>query len=168
MASVASVNDANVFSINRLSQVTGMARNTITARVHGIKPAGIRNGHPVYSMRDVGPALYGGEGSINVTDPKDLAPKDRKDYYDSELKRLAYEQDLKQLLKAEDVRAEWAEALKQIMLSLDTLVDVIERDAGLTPEQASILQRVIDKQRDQLYRQLAGIGEYPEAGTEDE
>ncbi len=159
MGSVADVGDANYLSISRLSQLTGISRETIARKIAGVKPAGNRAGHPVYALRDVGPALWGETFSSAVTNPDDLPPKDRKDWYDSELKRLQYEQDLTKLLKAEEVRAAWASALKAIMLTLDTLVDVVERDAGLTPEQASIIQRVIDRQREALYLQLAGDGD---------
>ncbi|RFA24355.1 hypothetical protein CAI21_22025 [Alkalilimnicola ehrlichii] len=156
MGAVANVNDANLFSINRLSQMTGMARETITRKVQGIKPSGTKSGHPVYHWRDVGPALYGDAMPAAATDPNELPATERDRWYASELKRLEYEQELGQLLKAEDVRSAWAGALKAVMLGLETLTDVVERDAGLTPEQTSVIQRTVDRMRDQLYRELSG------------
>lgn len=162
MGVVTNVNDANLLSINRLSQMAGMARETIARRIQGIKPAGNRAGHPVYHLRDVGPALYGEALSAAATDPNELPANERDRWYASELKRLEYEQELGQLLKAEDVRSVWANALKANMLALETLTDVIERDAGLTPEQAIVIERVVDRMRAALYRDLAGEADLDE------
>lgn len=155
MSVVTNVNDANLLSINRLSQLTGMARETIARRIQGIRPAGQRAGHPVYHLRDVGPAIYG-EPASAASDPNELSANERDRWYASELKRLEYEQELGQLLKAEEVRSAWADALKAIMLALDTLTDVLERDAGLSPEQTAVIQRTVDRMRASLYRDLTG------------
>lgn len=159
MSVVTNVNDANLLSINRLSQLTGMARETIARKIQSVRPAGNRAGHPVYHLRDVGPALYGDALPAAATDPNELPANERDRWYASELKRLEYEQELGQLLQAEEVRSVWADALKAIMLALDTLTDVVERDAGLTPEQAVVIQRAIDRMRASLYRDLTGEDE---------
>lgn len=155
MGSVLSVDDANLLSISRLSQLTGMARETIAKRIQGVKPSGSKNGHSVYHLRDVGPALFAQENLTSVDDPDDLPPRERKDFYDSQLKRLQYEKELGRLMSAEEVRGEWSKTLKAIMLSLDTLVDVIEREAGLEPEQVATMQSVIDRERESLFLQLS-------------
>lgn len=102
----------------------------------------------------------GGTGTVEEEIPQ--TPKDRKDWYDSELRRLEYEQKTGVLVAADDMRTTVAEALKPVMLGLETLTDVVERDAGLTPEQATVIQREIDRMRDALYRDLVAMGAEPD------
>lgn len=89
------------------------------------------------------------EGVVIPTDPES-----RDKWYASELKRLQYEAKTGQLLEAEEVRHTWSSMLKAIMLKLDTLQDVVERDAGLTPEQAQVIQEAIDTIREQAYQEI--------------
>nr|WP_255773279.1 DUF1441 family protein [Halorhodospira sp. 9622] len=156
MPSPAQIGDANLFSINRLSQVTGMARETITKRLNGVQPAGMKNGHPVYHFREAGPALYGESAGASSADPEEMTPSDRDRWYASEIKRLEYEKSLGRLIPAEEARQAWSEALKSMMLALETLTDLVERDAGLNPEQARVIEATVDRVRRQLYTELGG------------
>ena len=86
------------------------------------------------------------------------SPRERKDWYDSELKRLQYERETGLLVAADDMRTTVAEALQPITLGMETLTDVVERDAGLTPEQAVIIHREIDRMRESLYQDMVKMG----------
>lgn len=161
MGDVIAAADANNWSINRIAQCFGMARDTVTRKLRnaGVPAAGKRSGHPVYALRDVAPALFADSvgytgGEDGEQDPNRMPPKDRKDWYDSENKRLKYEQDIGQLIPADDVAAALAETFKKIALSLDTMVDVIERDAGLDGKQLEVMQRIIDNARATLAGEL--------------
>lgn len=69
-----------------------------------------------------------------------------------------------ELLNAEAERKERGRIMQQIALFLDTLPDVVEREAGLTPAQAQAMQDAIDRQRDAFYqRELAAAEQQQEA-----
>jgi hypothetical protein len=52
------------------------------------------------------------------------------------------------------------------MLGLETLTDVVERDAGLSPEQAAIIHREIDRMREAMYQDMVNMG--VEQGVDDD
>ena len=76
-------------------------------------------------------------------------------HYEAELKRMEFEELTGQLIRAEDFRDDLVKTLKPVMLTLDTLVDVVEREAGLSPEQAIKVQELIDRERENLYKRIA-------------
>ena len=64
-----------------------------------------------------------------------------------------------ELLDAEEVRQKQGQILQAISTGLETMVDYVEREAGLTPEQAEAMQRAIDKQRNAIADKLEEIGD---------
>lgn len=98
----------------------------------------------------------GGAGVADDDIPQ--TPRERKDWYDSELKRLQFEKETGLLIASDDMRTTVAEALQPVMLGMETLTDVVERDAGLTPEQATIIHREVDRMREALYLDLVNMG----------
>ena len=69
--------------------------------------------------------------------------------------RLAVERG--DLLPANDVRDVFAEGFKVVRLALETLPDVLERDAALTPVQVAACERVLDKTREELHGDLQKV-----------
>lgn len=147
---IATTSDAFLYSINKLCHALGVSRDLVSHRISRIEPAKQINGHDVYHLRDVVTLIK----DKTSEDPEDLSPRERRDWYEGELRRVDIEKKKGLLLIAEDVRETWAETLKAIMLMLDTLVDVVERDVGLNTEQIGLIQSIIDRQRDQLYNVL--------------
>ena len=93
-------------------------------------------------MRDV---IFTGKAFSNDggMDPDKLSdPKKRKDWFDSELKRIQYEERLGELIPAEQAAGHIVEVFKQIAISVDTTDDVIKRDASLQTKQIAIMQRI--------------------------
>ena len=147
---ISPTSDAFLYSVNKLAEALGISRDTVKKRVARIPAVKQRNGFDVYHLRDVVTII---EDQL-AANPDDMSPKNRKDWYEGELRRVDIAKKKGQLLALEDVRQTWAETLKQIMLTLDTLVDVIERDIGLTTDQIKAIQSVIDMQRENLYQEL--------------
>ncbi|MEN1941020.1 DUF1441 family protein [Luteimonas sp. MJ174] len=144
------------WSIARLADELGMDRRTATKRLRdaGVPPCGKRGGHDVYRLADAAPALVdpiGPSVESGVVDPRDLPPKDRKDYYQSENERLKVEVTIGQLIPAVEVEADYAELVKKVVKVLDTLPDILERDCALAPEAAETVQKTCDSIRQQLY-----------------
>src|SRR5690606_18425460 len=99
------------WSIARLADELGMDRRTATKRLRdsGVPPCGKRGGHDVYRLADAAPALVdpiAGAPAVGVIDPRDLPPKDRKDYYQSENERLKVEVTIGTLVPAAEVEAD--------------------------------------------------------------
>jgi hypothetical protein len=77
---------------------------------------------------------------------------ERRAWYQSENERLEVERKKGQLVPASTVEAEFAVLIKGMVQRLDTLADVLERDAALTPAQVEIVQRTVDSVREEMYR----------------
>jgi phage terminase Nu1 subunit (DNA packaging protein) len=93
-------------------------------------------------------------GESSETDPEKLPPKERLDWYNGEKARRALQIQDGELLPAADVEVEWSSFVKTLVNFLDTLFDVLERDAGLTGAQIERGRQLVDRERERLYRQL--------------
>ena len=102
----------------------------------------------------MGPALFADAGDTPTTPPNKLSPQAANHLASAQLKKIKVDRELGKLLSVDDVRLEWARMLKGLMATLETLPDVIERDAGLTPEQVVALVTVLDRVREHLYQQM--------------
>ncbi|WP_275886937.1 DUF1441 family protein [Thiohalospira halophila] len=155
---MASISEASLYSISRLARETGLARDTVRKRLASVQPSATRKGHPVYTLGDACPALFGaqggGEPGDGPADPDQMDPSDRDRWYASEIRRLDYESKVGQLIPHEDVARTFAAAFKRVSSALDTLTDVVEREAGLSGHQVAEVQRVVDGIRSDLYAQL--------------
>lgn len=89
-------------------------------------------------------------------DPEKASPKERKDWYDSEFRRRQLQERDKELIPSAEVEAGLAELVQQVVRTLDTLGDVLERDAGITGQAVERVQKVTDAARDELYRRVKG------------
>lgn len=87
-------------------------------------------------------------------DPKSLEPRERKDYYDSEKKRLEVESAQGVLVPVHDFQQEIAAICKTVTQFLETLPDILERDCGLDPVTIDRVQQAADYQRAELADRL--------------
>lgn len=163
MGEVINRQDAYIWSISRIAEAFGMDRRTVKGRIDsfGVQPSGTKRGNPVYALADVGPALFGenstpGAGGISL---EDLMPKDRKDWFQSENERLKFEREIKQLVPADEFARELSVLAKTVAASLDSLPDMLERDAGLPPEAIERVVGVIDNLREQMYQAVVADAE---------
>jgi hypothetical protein len=149
---------AVTFSIRRLAEEFGMARETVSKRLNdsGVRPAGTRGGFPVYRLRDACPAILATclteDGGV---DPGKMRPADRRAWFQSENERLKFEQDTAQLILAAEVQSEMATLAKIVVRELETLPDVAERDLRCGPEVIEFLQRKIRDLRARIADRLS-------------
>lgn len=149
------------WSISRLADELRLDRRTVAKRLRdaGIAPSGKRNGSEVYQLADVAlailaPELASGAGGGAVVDPRDLPPKERKDFYQSENERLKFETTTGALVPAVEVEAEMAELVKTMVQFIETLPDVLERKLSLSSDQVIAVQDRCDHIRQQLYQKI--------------
>jgi phage terminase Nu1 subunit (DNA packaging protein) len=109
----------------------------------------------VAQWRFAAPAAPGGDGS-DETDPDSLTPKERLDWYKGEAEKRKLQVADGQLLPAVDHERQMAELLKLSVNWAETFPDVMERDAGLSPEQVERVQAAVDRQRERLHQTWVG------------
>ena len=140
--------NAVTLSISQLATELTLTRETVRKRLTdaGVKTAGKRKGYSLYRLRDAVQALLTGPDA----DPTRLDPYRRKAHWQAEAAELRLDVDKGDLVRRPDVEATYAACLKPIALMLDTLPDILERDAGLTADQVTRAERAIDETREQL------------------
>lgn len=136
------------FSISRLAEGLGMARETVSKRFReaGVPSSGVRNGYPVYSLRDALPVLFPSGIVDGVLDPKTLPPVERSAWFQSELKRLDVEARARELIPSEAHYAGLATMANDIVQFLERLPERLAE--GLSPEQAAEMRLRIKQQCD--------------------
>jgi hypothetical protein len=148
------------WSVARLADEFGMDRRTAAKRLReaGVPPAAKRNGNDVYRLADAAPAMVqvqaGAVGADGVVDPCDLPPMERRAFYQSENERLKVETTTGQLVPAAEVEADYAALVKKVVQFFDTLPDVLERKAGLRPEQVVKVQDECDRVRQSMFEAI--------------
>lgn len=111
----------------------------------GVKPAGKRGGHPVYRLKDVYDAIE------SQRDPGNMNPYARL----ALAKAIKTEDEIRvrrrELLERTDVEATYGHLVQIVAQEYETLPDVLERDFGLTAQQAAGAERHCFKARESLY-----------------
>lgn len=154
MGEVLNSKDAYNWSVSKIGQAFGLDRRTVAKRLQesGVSPAGSKRGNPTYALADIGPALFGEKtpiaGGVNL----DQFPDARKAWYQSENERLKFEEKIKQLIPAHEFARELSMLAKTVAAGLDSLPDMLERDAGLSPASIERVQHVIDALREEMYQ----------------
>lgn len=162
MSNISNIGDVYNWSIAKVAEAFGMDRKAVRRRLldANIPVADTQRGNPVYSLKEVGPVLFGHVEPVDpdqIHDPARMEPKERKEWFQSENERVKLETSLKQLVPASDVHREMAMMIKVISQVLDTWPDKLERDKGWRPEQIAEAQIAIDEIRESL---AADVREY--------
>lgn len=92
--------------------------------------------------------------TVSSSNLEEMTPPDRLAHWKAENERLKFEVDTKQLIPAEDVAREFSMMAKAVVMVLETLPDILERDCALTPVAVSRVQSVIDDLRDQVAQKV--------------
>lgn len=162
MSNISNLGDAYNWSVAKIAEAFGLNRGTVRKRLLEANApiADTVRGNPVYSLKDVGPVLFGVSepgDTDDIQNPDKMGPKDRKDWYQSENERIKLEESLKQLLPASEAHREMALLVKGISQVLDTWPDKLERDRGWRPDQIAEAQVAIDEMREMLAAEVMTI-----------
>lgn len=140
-------------NINQLAGITGVHRQTVAARLKNVVPApGSNSKLKLYLVTDILSELM--IPTVSTASVEEMDPSDRLAYWKAENERLKFEVDTKQLIPAEDVAREFSLMAKAVVMVLETLPDILERDCALTPVAVSRVQSVIDDLRDQVAQKV--------------
>lgn len=139
-------------NINQIAELVGMHRQTVSQRLAGLTPtSGSNSKLKLYLLSDL---IRSGLSEKMSTDVDSLAPVDRKAFWQAENERLKYERDTGELIPAFEVAQEMSALAKAVVQTLETLPDILERDAGLSPKALVRVQQIIDDIRDQMALQI--------------
>lgn len=83
-----------------------------------------------------------------------MQPKDRKDWYDGEQRRVALEKDVGNLIPSDVHRRELALVISQIVNEFEALPDILERDCGAPPEMVIKASEAVDRVRKQAHERI--------------
>ena len=128
-------------NINQLAGITNVHRQTVAARLKNVEPApGSNSKLKLYLVTDILAELMIPTVSTNL---EDMPPADRLAHWKAENERIKFEQD-----------TEFSVMAKAVVMVLETLPDVLERDCALPPAAVSRVQSVIDDLRDQMAQKV--------------
>ncbi|BAE74507.1 hypothetical protein SGGMMB4_02793 [Sodalis glossinidius str. 'morsitans'] len=153
MSNISNIGDVYQWSVAKIAEACRLDRRSVKNRLleANIPIAGTVKGNPVYALHQVVPALFGqlntGDTAANQNSD-DMTPKERKDWFDSEKGRIWLEKEQRQLIPVHEVTAVYSALMKALVQVLETLPDVLERDAALTPSAVAVVQDAIDKARE--------------------
>lgn len=135
-------------TMSQIAQMFETDAKTLPQRMKGIIPAGKRNGYKVYKIREAAGRLvkpgYEIEDYIRQMSPQELPPLLGKEYWNGQRARLAYEREIGNYWKTEDVIALFAVLEGGVRQTMILLVDDIEREEGLTDGQRRAFRRITD------------------------
>ncbi len=135
-------------NINQLAALSGLHRQTVTARMADVPLApGSNEKKKLYLLTDLITSLLAKTPS---SEDEEMNPHDRKAWYQSERERVQLEKDIIQLVPVSDVRRSFSVVVKAIVQVLETWPDRLERDRGWTASQLNEVQIVVDEIRDTL------------------
>ena len=146
-----------LWSLRELEAEFGMARDTIAKRIAiaGLKADGEEATHAVYRLRSVVPVLFE-LGRSDTPSANDQLARARADTERSNalLKELELGRQQGRYVLADDARTAMAGMAKKVTQMLDTLPDVLERDAQISAKAVVKCQEIIAGERDRLAKEL--------------
>ncbi|CAM7704742.1 DUF1441 family protein [Citrobacter braakii] len=138
-------------NVTQLAELVGMNRNLVARRLRDMELAG-GNGENL-KLYELGPALQG-LLTPSMKENGEMSPQDRKAWYQSENERLKFEAASRELIPVEEVAREYASLAKAVVMVLETLPDILERDCALSPTAVTRVQVIIDDLRDEMARKV--------------
>ncbi|HAU8263938.1 DUF1441 family protein [Phytobacter diazotrophicus] len=139
-------------NVTQLADLVGMNRNMVARRLRETEMDG-GNGENL-KQYELGKAL---RVLIlpSVQASGEMSPQDRKAWYQSENERLKFEKEEREVIPVDEVVQVYSSMLKAVVMVLETLPDILERDCGLTPAAVNRVQGIIDDLRDEMARKVA-------------
>lgn len=158
MGSVSQINDGYRFNLTRLAEALGLSRDTVRKRLRdaGVKPVSKQGNAPVYQLAEAAEAVFRPSQVVvsDLHDPSKMAPKDRKDWFQSETERLKVQTDQGLLIPEQDYRLDLYTVLSDVVSFFENLPDKMERTGLFDPGQLELLEKEGDVYREQLYERL--------------
>lgn len=158
MGNVSQISDGYRFNVTRLAEGLGLSRDTVRKRLReaGVKPVSKSGNAPVYQLADAAEAVFRSttESVSGLHDPSKMAPKDRKDWFQSETERLKVQTEQGLLIPEPAYRLDLYIVLSDVVSFFENLPDKMERTGLFDAAQLELLEQQGDVFREQLYERL--------------
>ncbi len=155
-------------SINQLGQLFDLDRRTVADRLKDVQPCGTRSTFPIYKISEVAELLvvgYMGAGKLSEAQKLKRAGSE-KDYWDSQLKRQKYMENMGDLWRTEKVIEVFADVFKLFRETVVVFADEMEHESGLSNAQIEKVKGFCDGLLIEVQSKLVGL-EIPEEGDHD-
>lgn len=119
-----------------------------------------------FDLREVAEWYYSGKRSSGSSDPEEMAPVERRAWYEGESKRQELAVKNRELIPREEVTESVATAFATVAQSLLTIPDTLERKYSVPPEVAEQVQTGISDTLANLKNDMAALS--PSLGVDDE
>lgn len=140
------INDINV-NVSQIADLLGMNRHMVARRLQSVKPVGGNEVNlKLYRLSTALQTLI----APSVLEQGEMSPQDRKAWYQSENERLKFETAVRELIPAHEAKRVFVLMVKTMIMVLETLPDVLERDCALSPAATERVQESVDNLRDTL------------------
>jgi len=90
----------------------------------------------------------------SAIDPDNMSPKDQLDWYKAQREKVKYRTECCELMLASAYEKDLSTVLKSLATSLETLPDLLERNAGLKDDAIELVRSCVDNMRESLYNSL--------------
>lgn len=146
-------------SLNKISQMAGISRETVQNRLNaaGVKQADIRNGFPVYDIWQAAEAILAPKVTLDYSNPEDMPPKERRDWYAGTRDKLLIEKAEGNLLDYSETKQIVAEIIKPALQIFDSIPDNLERDYSIPPKAIAEIEARFNALREKWANELENL-----------
>jgi len=145
-------------NLSQLGMLFRMDHRSIVAKIHKIKPIGVRNGVDIYAVHEVAPYLvrpaYDIETYIKGMNHADLPKMVTKEFWAGMRSRQAYEKEAGDLWPTARVVEVLGGIMKSFKMATRLMVDSMERQTSLSPHVRNMIRQAGDGMLNELYRTI--------------
>lgn len=135
-------------NLTQLCAIFKMDRRTVTEKIRDVSPTGQRSGYPIYLIHEVAPHLvkpaYDVETYLRRMNHKDLPPMLSKEFWAGLKAKQDYQLKEGDLWPTSEVIIAVTDLFKTLKMSMQLIMDSIERDTVLTHAQRSRMMSLVD------------------------
>lgn len=93
-------------------------------------------------------------GHLSKIYDQTVTPRSVREHYDGELRRIKLAQEQRDLIPSHEVRLTMAGLIKHLMIAIETLPDILERDVGIGIVAVERVREICDRERETLFEAL--------------
>jgi len=142
----------SIYTASEIGKLFKMSNRSVSEGLGNVASVGEANGRLAYSLPEVAQAIWG--LTLEDADADDpyagLKPSDRKMLIESQIKFVDLQDIRGKYTHTDESHQYLADKFKKLDMQLAILPDQVEREAGLTPEQLSIIDRCVDTMRREI------------------
>lgn len=137
-------------NITQMSKLFEMDKRDVSYKIEqaGIKPTGMRQGIPIYKLKEVMPVVvkpaYDIEAYLRKMNPQDLPKHLSKEFWAGQRARQEFELREGNLWPTDKVVEHVGELVKLVRMAALLTVDTVERQVELTEKQRAIIKQSMD------------------------